>query len=150
MFKELENDEFRNFRNYEVLCEFPKISYVECDYRDKQAEGLRQMYGHTYNVRNEEINVFNANMSDKVKEIFKKSCLKKLEVFNYILGKDEENKDFDKEERELIKELQTKDFIIKNKTAIEVVKNIWQNRDNIEVLDNIALQIEQSMRKKEV
>lgn len=78
MFEELEElyKGLVNFRNYEVLCESPRISYIECDYTGEYAEGILKLYGYVCNIGNEKLNIFNANVNDKIKQTYKESCIK--------------------------------------------------------------------------
>lgn len=56
--------------NYEVLNENPRIIYIEREY-----EGI---HGYQENTENEIKLIFNKNASERVKEIFKKSCVENI------------------------------------------------------------------------
>lgn len=82
MFKELE-DLYKglvNFRNYEVLCESPRISYIECDYTGEYAKGYNAICGYSCCIGDEEVNIFNANINENIKSKFKISCIKNKEI----------------------------------------------------------------------
>ncbi len=69
-----------NFRNYEVLCESPRISYIECDYTGEYNEGIKKLYGYVCNIGDEELNIFNANVNHKIKQTYKESCIKSKKI----------------------------------------------------------------------
>ena len=65
----------KNLRNYEILNENPRVVYIEGDYEET---GLRATYGYKQVFEDTVYLIFNANMSEKVKEIFKSSCLRRI------------------------------------------------------------------------
>lgn len=66
--------EIKNIRNLEVLNENPKVLYAEADYIG--AKELEKVYGFIYTINGEKINVFNANAGQRIKDIFKKCCVR--------------------------------------------------------------------------
>ena len=70
----------KNLRNYEILNENPKVVYVEGDYEET---GLKATYGYKRVIGDTIYLIFNANMSEKVKIIYKNSCLNRTLTPNY-------------------------------------------------------------------
>ncbi len=56
--------------NYEVLNENPRIIYIEREY-----QGIHR---YQENTENEIKLIFNKNASERIKEIFKKSCIQNI------------------------------------------------------------------------
>lgn len=68
--------EFKNFRNYEVLLENPKITYIEADYID--CTEWEKNYGFVQKIGNEMLHIFSADRNERLKKIYKKSCVKNV------------------------------------------------------------------------
>lgn len=65
--------EIVNIGKVEILNENPRVLYAEADYVG--AIGLQNIYGYICKINGEKVNVFNAKATQKVKEIYKKSCI---------------------------------------------------------------------------
>lgn len=68
--------EFRNLRNYEILNENPKITYIEADYVGANEWGKN--YGYIRELEGEKMCIFSADRPERLKKIFKESMLKDL------------------------------------------------------------------------
>lgn len=78
-------------------------------------------------------------LKDKTKNYYKNyKGFKPIEIkaMNYIFGKDENNKCFTKYEFEAISYIN-----LLNKKVVNLCKIIWDNRNSIERLENIAKQL---------
>lgn len=67
---------FKNFRNYEVLLENPKTTYIEADYID--CTEWEKNYGFVQKMGNETLHIFSADRSERLKKIYKESCVKNI------------------------------------------------------------------------
>lgn len=68
--------EFKNFRNYEVLLENPKITYIEADYVD--CTEWEKNYRFVQKIGNEMLHIFSADRNERLKKIYKESCVKNI------------------------------------------------------------------------
>ena len=68
---------FKNFRNYEVLNENPRIVYVEADYIGAPNE-YAKCIGYIQEFEDEKLLIFSADRTERTKQLFKKCTLKQL------------------------------------------------------------------------
>lgn len=68
---------FKNFRNYEVLNENPRITYVEVDYIDAPNE-YAKCIGYIRELKNEKLLIFSADRTERTKQLVKECTLRQL------------------------------------------------------------------------
>jgi hypothetical protein len=68
--------EIKNLRNYEVLNENPRITYIEADYIN--CTEWEKNYGYMKEIGEEKMFIFSADRPDRLKKIYKESCVKNV------------------------------------------------------------------------